>query len=74
MQPSYRRTSGGGFEQAYNAQGAVDVESRLIVTRHVTQNTNDKREIEPVLEQLKENEQRLGKAENLLADSGGPLF
>ncbi len=62
--------SGGGFEQAYNAQGAVDVESRLIVTRHVTQNTNDKREMEPVLEQLKENEQRLGKAENLLADSG----
>jgi hypothetical protein len=33
--------SGGGFEQCYNAQAAVDVESLLIVTTGVSQNTND---------------------------------
>ena len=43
-----------GFEQSYNAQAGVEVESGLIVTRHVTQNTNDKKEIEPTLEQLRE--------------------
>ena len=60
----------GGFEQSYNAQASVEVESRLIVTRHVAQNTNDKKEIEPALEQLKNQERLLGEAENLLADAG----
>ena len=60
----------GGFEQSYNAQASVEVESRLIVTRHVTQNTNDKKEIEPTLEQLRGQEELLGEAENLLADAG----
>ena len=46
------------------------MESRLIVTRHVTQNTNDKKEIEPTLEQLRGQGQLLGEAENLLADAG----
>ena len=44
--------SGGGFEQAYNAQATVDMDSRLIITNHVTQNTNDKREVEPMLREL----------------------
>lgn len=60
----------GGFEQSYNAQASVEVESGLIVTRHVTQNTNDKKEIEPTLEQLRGQGQLLGEAENLLADAG----
>lgn len=30
-------TSGGGFQQCYNAQAAVDIYSRLIVENHVTQ-------------------------------------
>ncbi len=60
----------GGFEQSYNAQASVEVDSGLIVTRHVTQNANDKKEIEPVLEQLREQEQLVGEAENLLTDAG----
>ncbi|AMO55829.1 transposase [Endozoicomonas montiporae] len=40
-------TSGGGFEQAYNVQAAVDVDSGLIVEKHVTQATNDKQQVEP---------------------------
>jgi hypothetical protein len=30
-------TSGGGFEQAYNAQASVDMDSLLIVENHVSQ-------------------------------------
>jgi hypothetical protein len=44
--------SGGGFEQAFNAQAGVDMKTMLIVTRHVTQATNDKEQIEPALAQL----------------------
>lgn len=43
------KTSGGGFEQCYNAQASADHESRLIVQRHVTQNGNDKQEIAPTI-------------------------
>jgi hypothetical protein len=41
------KTSGGGFEQCYNAQASVEHDSRLIVHQHVTQNGNDKQEIAP---------------------------
>jgi IS5 family transposase len=63
-------TSSGGFEQAYNAQAGVDVETHLIVEQHVTQHTNDKQEIEPGLEAISQLPQALGEAENLLADTG----
>jgi transposase len=63
-------TANGGFEQAYNAQAGVDVETHLIVEQHVTQHTNDKQEIEPGLEAISQLPQALGEAENLLADTG----
>ena len=63
-------TSGGGFEQAYNVQAAVDVENGLIVENHVTQATNDKREVEPALEELAGHEAAIGKAKAILADTG----
>lgn len=63
-------TAGGGFEQTYNAQAGVDVETHLIVEQHVTQHTNDKQEIEPALEAIGDLPQALGEAENLLADTG----
>src|SRR5665811_2328938 len=44
--------SGGGFEQTYNAQAAVDTKSKLIVTAHITQQSNDKLELEPTLKNL----------------------
>ena len=43
------KTSGGGFEQCYNAQASADHDSRLILHTHVTQNTNDKQEILPTM-------------------------
>lgn len=63
--------STGGYEQSYNVQAMVDTESRMIVGRHVTHNGNDKREIEPALEQLGEVERLVeAEADNLLADAG----
>jgi hypothetical protein len=53
-------TSGGGFEQAYNAQAGVDTETMLIVTTHVSQAPNDKKELEPALTSLKQLPQELG--------------
>lgn len=61
---------GGRFEQAYNAQTAVDADSLLIVTTGVTQDTNDKRQIEPALNRIAALPKALGQAETLLADSG----
>jgi transposase len=62
--------SGKSFQQAYNVQAGVETESLLIVTEHVTQNANDKREVEPTLKALEQLAQPLGKAEALLADNG----
>ena len=59
-----------GFEQAYNAQASVDVATHLIVAHHVTQHTNDKKEIEPALAKLGQLPDCLGTVENLLADTG----
>jgi len=59
-----------GFEQAYNAQASVDINTHLIVAHDVTQHTNDKQEIVPALDKLKQLPDSLGIVENLLADTG----
>lgn len=63
-------TADGGFEQAYNAQAAVDVDTMLVVAQHVSQNPNDKQEVVTALENLDAVAGVLGKAEALIADSG----
>ncbi len=63
-------TSGGGFEQSYNAQAAVDTATMLVITAHVTQAPNDKREIAPVLDKVEALPQALGCVWTLLADTG----
>ena len=62
--------SGGGFEQAYNAQAGVDIKTMLIVEEHVTQNVNDKLEVEPALETLSSLPREMGEVDSLLADAG----
>jgi len=62
--------SGGGFEQCYNAQAGVDTETMLVLTRHVSQAPNDKREIVPTLEQIAALPAQLGRVQSLIADSG----
>ncbi len=60
----------GGFAQSYNAQAGVDTQTMLVVTAHVTQATNDKREIAPVLDKVQSLPQALGQVTALLADTG----
>lgn len=64
------KKSGGGFEQAYNAQAGVDIESMMIVASHVTQQTNDKREVEPALANLAALPEELGTVNAIITDNG----
>jgi hypothetical protein len=59
-----------GFEQAYNAQAAVDIETMLVIATTVTQEPNDKRQVEPMLDSLQALPATLGSVGTLLADNG----
>ncbi len=41
--------------QAYNAQIAVDSAGQIIVAAEITQESNDKRQLAPMLERVEEN-------------------
>ncbi len=62
--------SGGGFEQAYNAQAAVDTDSLLVVGQALTQAANDKQQVVPMIEQLQSLPKELGRVKTLIADTG----
>lgn len=57
-----------GFEQAYNAQAAVDSTAQIIVAAAVTQEANDKQQLEPMLAKVQQNCGRL--PEKASADAG----
>jgi len=44
----------GSFDYSYNGQISVDEDNQIIVGQHLTQNANDKQEVEPALEEIKE--------------------
>lgn len=58
---------GGSFEQCYNAQAAVEVETMLIVGAQVSDAPNDKEQLEPALNSVSPAVGSVGK---VLADSG----
>ena len=62
--------AGGGFDQTYNAQAAVDIGSLLVIAPAVTQAANDKEQVAPMLEQLVALPDSLGQVDKLLADTG----
>jgi len=62
--------AGGGFEQAYNAQAAVDASTMLVVAVRVAQAPNDKEQVQPMLELLAAQSAVLGMPEHLIADTG----
>lgn len=64
------KVASGGFDQCYNAQAVVDTESMLILVTHVSQDTNDKRQIAPMVEKMQANPEGLKQADTLLADTG----
>jgi transposase len=45
----------GSFVQAFNAQIAVDSETQIIVAAEITQESNDKRQLAPMLQQVERN-------------------
>jgi len=57
-----------GFVQGYNCQIAVEEKFQLIVGQAVTQEANDKKQLEPMVEAIEE--QAGQKPEAILADSG----
>lgn len=63
-------TSGGGFEQSYNAQAGVDTETMMVITAHVSQACNDKREVQPTLGQIAALPAVLGEVQSLITDNG----
>ncbi len=69
-QQEYESKQAKGFGQSYNAQAAVDTDTMLVVVAHVTQATNDKREIVPALDKISALPDVLGKVDALLADTG----
>jgi transposase len=58
----------GSFEQSYNGQIAVDGTAQIIVAATLTQEVNDKKQLIPVLEEVRSNVGRL--PEKVLADAG----
>ncbi len=44
----------GNFDYSYNGQISVDEDNQIIVGQHLSQNPNDKREVDPALEDIKE--------------------
>jgi hypothetical protein len=58
----------GSFLQGYNAQAAVDATAQVIVAAEVTQETNDNRQLLPMLDQVKQNMGRKPQAAS--ADAG----
>ena len=59
--------NGNHFEQSYNAQGAVEVQSRLIVGQRVSQAPNDKQELVASVQAIPAE---AGSVEAVLIDSG----
>jgi len=64
------KVAGGAFDQCYNGQIAVDMDSMLIVTTGTVLACNDKQQVVAALKQLKALPVELGRPVNLVADAG----
>ncbi|MDZ7692526.1 MAG: IS1182 family transposase [Balneolaceae bacterium] len=63
-------TSSNGWQQAWNGQAAVDMDSHLIVGGHISQAPNDAQELAPVLDTVEELPEAVGQVERITADNG----
>lgn len=62
--------AGGAFEQSYNAQAAVDVDTMLVLATTLTQAANDKQQVAPMIEVLAALPAEIGTVDTVLADNG----
>lgn len=63
-------TSSSGWQQAWNAQAAVDMDSHLIMGGHISQAPNDKQQLESALDALEDLPEQLGEPKRIAADNG----
>jgi len=63
-------TSSNGWQQAYNVQTSVDMDSYMILGGHTTQATNDKQQLKPALDEVEGLPDELGTIKRIAADSG----
>lgn len=63
------KVAGGGFEQCYKEQAAVDTELMLVAASHLTTEGNDKEQVETILERVQALPDELNQPEKLLADA-----
>jgi len=63
-------TSSNGWQQAYNVQHSVDMNSHMILGGHITQATNDKQQLTPALDAVEALPEELGTIKRIVADSG----
>ena len=59
---------GEHFEQAYNAQAAVDSANQIIVADEVTEQPSDKRQAKPMIDRVRDNTGKLPR--QMSADAG----
>ncbi|MFH0934408.1 MAG: IS1182 family transposase [Pseudomonadota bacterium] len=64
------KVAGGGFDQCYNAQAAVDAPTMLVVASALTNAGNDKQQVGSMLDVLAALPASLGTVDTLLADTG----
>jgi len=67
---SIMKANNRGWDQCGNAQAAVDEDNQVIVACDVTNESNDKQQFEPMLEQAQENVGRDKRIKAASADSG----
>lgn len=67
---SIMKASNKGFDQCGNAQAVVDREHQVIVAPDVTNEANDKKQLQPMMKQAKKNVGRGRRIRTCSADSG----
>jgi len=67
---SIMKASNKGFDQCGNAQAVVDRDHQVIVAADVTNQANDKKQFQPMMEQARQNVGRRGRIRKVSADSG----
>jgi transposase len=63
-------TGGKNFEQAFNAQAAVDMKTHLVVGQSVTNCSSDRAQVNPTLDRLLGLPESIGEVTHIVADQG----